>query len=448
MDDLAQARAVCILVDRLASHGIVLAKRAALRQGRAMHSDTGEARPFPMREAEFVTMMAALMALQALAIDVMLPALGMIAQDLGVTNPNDRQLVIGVFLIGGGLFALFPGPLADRFGRRPVALVSLCAYFALSLACAFVTEFTALLVLRAMLGMASAGLVTIPIAVVRDRFAGDRMARAQSLIAMIFMLVPILAPLLGQAVLLFAPWRAIFAVEAALGLAVGLWVWRRLPETLHPEYRQAIEPRVIAGNMWQALSRRESLGYVLGGVFIQATILAYINSSQQLIAEAFNAGAWFPTIFGLLACAIAVANFINSRIVERFGARRLSHGALLAGLVVVSTHALIAWSGMLTLPVFMALMALTMFCNSFQGSNFQSIAMQPFARIAGAAASAMSAVRLIVGASLGSMIGRAYDGTAVPMTTAFVILTIATLVFVLYSERGTLFRRLNPPKAS
>ncbi len=413
-----------------------------------MKSDSGDIRQFPMKEVEFVAMMAGLMALQAVAIDIMLPALGTIASDLGAANPNDRQLVIGVFLLGSGMFALFPGPLADRFGRRKVALVSLCAYFVLSLACAFVTDFTALLVLRTMLGMAAAGLVTIPIAVVRDRFSGDRMARAQSLIAMIFMLAPILAPLLGQAVLLVADWRAIFMFEAGLGLAVGLWVWKRLPETLHPEYRQAIEPAVIAANMWHALSRRETLGYMLGGVFIQATILAYINSSQQLIAEAFAAGPWFPTIFGVLACAIALANFINSRIVERFGARRVSHTALLACLAVVSTHALIAQAGMLTLPIFMVLMAMTMFCTSFQGSNFQSIAMQPFARIAGAAASAMSAVRLVIGSLLGTLIGRAYDGTAGPMTLSFVLLSLATLTLVLYSERGRLFRRLNPPKSA
>jgi DHA1 family bicyclomycin/chloramphenicol resistance-like MFS transporter len=150
----------------------------------------------------------------------------------------------------------------------------------------------------------------------------------------------------------------------------------------------------------------------------------------------------------VLACAIALANFINSRIVERFGARRVSHTALLACLAVVSTHALIAQAGMLTLPIFMVLMAMTMFCTSFQGSNFQSIAMQPFARIAGAAASAMSAVRLVIGSLLGTLIGRAYDGTAGPMTLSFVLLSLATLTLVLYSERGRLFRRLNPPKSA
>jgi DHA1 family bicyclomycin/chloramphenicol resistance-like MFS transporter len=411
-----------------------------------MDASPGEARRFPMKEGEFVGLMAAMMALQALAIDVMLPALGMIAHDLGAADPNDRQLVIGVFLIGGGAFALFPGPLADRYGRRSVALVALVAYFIISLACAFVTDFTALLVLRVLLGMASAGLVTIPIAVVRDRFSGDRMARAQSLIAMMFMLVPMLAPLLGQAVLLFADWRAIFVVEASLGLLVGVWVWLRLPETLHPEYRQPIVPKAIASNMWLALSHRETLGYMLGGLFVQATILAYINSSQQLIGESLGAGDWFPTIFGLLAAMIAIANFINSRIVERFGARRVSHTALLAAIVIASIHALIASAGMETLPIFMVLMGLTMFTNSFQGSNFQSIALQPFAQFAGSAASAMSAIRLVGGAGLGTLIGQAYDGTAVPLTTSFVIISVATLVFVLISERGRLFRRLNYPK--
>lgn len=410
-----------------------------------MHSTADNSTTFPMKEMEFVVLMAAMMALQALAIDVMLPALGQIAHDLGAANPNDRQLVVGVFLIGGGAFALFPGPLADRFGRRRVALFSLAAYFVISLASAFVITFTQLLALRVLLGAACAGLVTLPVAIVRDRFSGDRMARAQSSIAMIFMLVPMLAPLLGQAVLAVGPWRAIFAVKAALGLVVGVWIWLRLPETLRPEFRQPVRPGVIAGNMWLAISHRETLGYMLGGLFVQATILSYINSSQQLISEALGAGPWFPAIFGTLAALIAVANFINARIVERIGARRVSHAALLVAIAVAVTHAAVARAGWESLPVFMALMGLTMFLNSFQGSNYQSISLQPFARIAGSAASAMACVRLVGGALIGSTIGRAYDGTALPLTLGFVMLSLGSLGFILYSERGRLFRRLNPP---
>lgn len=405
----------------------------------------GESTAIPMKEFEFVSLMAAIMALQALAIDAMLPALGLIAHDLGVSDPNERQLVIGVFLMSSGVGALFPGPLADRFGRRPVALVCLSGYFLLSLACALVSNFSTLLVLRGLIGLFSSGLMTLPIAVLRDRFEGDRMARAQSTIAMMFMLVPMLAPLIGQAVLVFAPWRAIFAVMAMLGLMVGAWMWLRLPETLQREFRQPIRPKAIAANMWLAISHRETMGYVLGGVFVQAAILSYINSSEQLISEALGAGAWFPAIFGTLAATIAVSNFVNARIVERFGARRVSHTAMLAGIVIASIHAAIAQAGLESLAPFMVLMGLTMFTNSFQGANFQSIALQPFARIAGSAASAMSSIRLVGGAALGTLVGQAYDGTARPLTLALLGIGVSVLLLVLFSERGRLFRRLNYP---
>ena len=405
-----------------------------------MRSESGQPREFPMKEYEFVGLMAAVMALQALAIDVMLPALGIIATDLGAPDPNDRQLVIGVFLVSSGAFALFPGPLADRFGRRPVALFCLSAYFVFSLATAFVSDFRAMLILRCLLGVFSSGLMTIPLAVVRDRFSGDRMARTQSLIAMVFMIAPMLAPLLGQAIMAVSGWRSIFTVMAILGLLVAIWVWFRMPETLRVENRQPIHPRVILNNMRLAVTSRETLGYVLGGALVQAAILGYINSSQQLIAEALGAGAWFPTLFGAMAAAMAVCSFINSRIVERLGARRVSHTALLASIVIASVHTAVAASGNLTLVSFTILMTLSICAISFLGANFQSIALQPFGRIAGSAASVMSSIRLVGGAVIALFIGRAYDGTAVPLTVSLVVIGITALLLVRYSEKHRLSR--------
>ena len=141
----------------------------------------------PMGEREFVALMAMLMALQALAIDAMLPALGQIAHDLGVADPNRRQLVIGVFLVSAGFGSLVPGALADRYGRRPVLIASLAMYIGLSLLCAAAQDFTMLLVLRAAMAIGSAGLSVLPGAIIRDRFGGDRMARMMSTISMIFM---------------------------------------------------------------------------------------------------------------------------------------------------------------------------------------------------------------------------------------------------------------------
>ncbi len=410
-----------------------------------MNPPRSEDSRLPMSEREFVILMAMLQALQALAIDVMLPALGVMARDLGVAGANERQLVIGLFLLGSGLGSLVPGILADRFGRRPVVLTCLAAYFLLSLACAVVRDFTTLLALRVVLGVFTSGLMILPMAILRDRFSGDRMARTQSLVSMTFMVVPMLAPLIGQAVLAVANWRWIFGVMALLAAFVAAWTWVRLPETLDPAHRQTIRPGAVLGNMREALTTREAIGYFLGTALIQAALLGYINSSQQLVAEALGAGLFFPTVFGGMAMVMASTNFVNASIVERFGARRVSQTALLAYIVVAAAHFFIARSGRETLWHFVPLMTVSMCLMSFIGSNFQAISLQPFARIAGAAASVMSFVRLLLGAGLGLLIGQAFDGTAAPLTLAMILAGCGTLALVLYSENGRLFRRLHYP---
>lgn len=409
-----------------------------------MHSPDARSDPFPMKELEFVVMMASFQALQALAIDVMLPALGAISQDLGVGDPNQRQLVIGVFLICSGLGSLFPGALADRFGRRPVVLAAIATYVALSVVCAIAASFELLLIARGLMGLVTSAMIVMPMTILRDRFDGDRMARSQSLIAMTFMVVPMIAPMLGQSVLLFAGWRWIFGIMGVLAAGVFTWAWVRLPETLHPEFRQPVQLGVITGNMVLALRERTALGYFLGAAFVQGALFGYINSAQQLVGEHFGAGTTFPLVFGGMALVMACTNFANARIVERFGARRVSHAALLGYIAIAAVHLFFAYRGE-GLWVFVPLMTLSMCMLSFIGANFQSISLQPFARIAGAAASVMAFVRMVLGASLGALIGQAYDGTARPMLGAMVVCGLIGLVLVLYSERGQLFRRVNPP---
>lgn len=401
--------------------------------------------PAALSEREFIFMMAMLMALQALCIDAMLPALGAIAGDLGVTDPNRRQLVIGVYLLASGIGALFPGALADRFGRRPVLLCSLGIYLVLALGCALVTDFTVLLVLRALQAIGSAGLSVLPQAIIRDRFGGDRMARMLSTVSMVFMVVPILAPSLGQLILLFASWRWIFGGMAVLALVMAGWTWFRLPETLHPEYRQTIAPRNIARNMASAAMNRAAFGYVVGSALVTGAMFGYLNSAQQLVAEHFGAGELFPLLFGASAVMLALASFANSRIVERFGARRVSHTALLAYLAASACQVYLAHSPHQTLWSFMPLMSVNILLLGFIGANFGSIALQPFARIAGAASSLQAFVRLIVGGSIGVLIGQAFDGSARPLAFGLLVCALASLSLVLFSERGRLFRRLYPP---
>jgi DHA1 family bicyclomycin/chloramphenicol resistance-like MFS transporter len=400
-------------------------------------------KPFAMSEREFVALMALLQALQALAIDAMLPALGVMSQDFGVADANQRQLVVGVFLICSGLGSLFPGALADRYGRRPVLFVCVGGYVLFSLAAALAPSFDMLLAMRACAGLASSGMIVLSAAIVRDRFSGDKMARTQSLISMVFMIVPMAAPSLGQAVLLFAGWRWIFGIMAGLGAIILSWVWLRLPETLHPEFRQPIAVGTILANMRTALNTRAAIGYVIGMALIQAALFGYINSSQQLVAEHFGAGEWFPLVFGAMALCMAGANLTNSRIVERFGARRVSHAAVIGYIVLGAVQLALAAQEHETIWEFVPVMTLNLCLMGFIGANFQSIALQPFARIAGAAASLQVFMRLLVGATLGALIGQAYDGSARPLGIALVVCGVSALLLVLYSEHGKLFRRLH-----
>lgn len=401
--------------------------------------------PRTLGEREFVCMMAVLMALVALSIDSMLPALDEIASALKAGDPNRRQLVIGVYLFAAAIGALIPGALADRYGRRPVLFGALGCYAALALVCAVVQTFEMLLLARGLQALTSAGLSVLPSAIVRDRYSGDRMARLLSTITLVFMAVPMIAPSFGQMILLFADWRWIFGATSILSLAVGAWVWLRLPETLNPDNRQDIHFATISGNMLQALKDRSSIGYVVGGGILWSGLFGYLNSSQQLVAEHFGAGDRFALYFALMAGMMALANLTNATIVMRFGARRVSHTALFAFLVVACLQVWRAFSGNEALFDFVLLMGSQMCLIAFMGANFTSIALQPFGRTAGAAASVQMFVRSTLSSLLGIAIGQAYDGSARPISLALLAGGLIALGLVLFSENGRLFRRLNPP---
>ncbi len=389
-------------------------------------------------ERELMWMMAMLMALNAFGIDAILPALNALASDLAVPG-NDRQFVIGVYLLTGGIGSLVPGALADRFGRRPILLGAVAVYIVLSILSALAPTYDALIAVRAAQGFFAAGIVALPPAIIRDRVGGDKMARMMSLIFVIFLMVPAVAPTIGEGILQIGSWRAIFGAMAVLGVAMGLWVYTRLPESLTEENRQPIIPHAIAANMGRALVLPSVSGYVIGSALVFGALFGFINSSQQLIANTFGAGDIFPLVFGICAGSMAIASWSNSRIVERFGARRVSHTALFAFIAVSAVQVMFAFGGEEQLWHFVPLMAINMALLGFIGSNFGAIAMNPFFAIAGAASSAHGFVRMTTAALLGGAIGYAYDGTARPLALALLASGLACLVLVLWSEKGKLF---------
>ena len=410
-----------------------------------MSAQAASHHPTSIGPRELVVLIALLMSLNALCIDGMLPALDDIARELGAEGGNQRQLIVGVYLLANGVGCLLPGSFADRFGRKPVIMLALGAYALFSLAIAMVGNFYLLLVARALQGLCCAGLMVAPMAIVRDQFEGDKMARTMSSVSAVFITVPVIAPTLGQSVLLFAGWRWIFVSLACLAGLAALWAWTRLPETLHAEHRQRIHLTTIARNMRIALINRASVGYVFGSMLVMGGVFGYVNSAQQLIGEHFGAGRWFPVVFGGTAAMMAVSNLVNARIVERFGARRVSHTGVIVFIVVSMGQVWAATFRDGQLVWFLPLMATNLALLGFLGANFSSIAMQPFARIAGAASSVQTFLRMFGAAVVGIVIGQSYDGTAKPFAYALLICSSLGLALVLFSERGRLFRRLNAP---
>ena len=279
---------------------------------------------------EFIVLIAALMALNALAIDVMLPALPYMGEALGISNENERQLVVGFYMFGFGIAQLAFGPLTDRFGRRGPLFVGLVIYLICAFAAIFAPTFGILLALRFVQGMGAAGTRVIATAVVRDRFEGREMAEVMSLTFMIFMAIPIIAPGIGQVILLTGPWQYIFLFMGGLATLIGLWGFFRLPETMHPEYRRPLSFKSVVDGFSIVLTNRTALFYGLAGTFLFGAMFGFISASQQIFVELYGLGPYFPVAFAIMAGTIAVAQFINSRTVRRFGMRRLAHTANLA----------------------------------------------------------------------------------------------------------------------
>lgn len=389
---------------------------------------------------EMTFMMAMVMALTALAVDSMLPALPAIGEGLGVAVANDRQFVISIYLFGIGAGSLFYGPLSDRFGRKGVLVPALFAYVAFAIGCGLANSFPLLLALRFGHGLVSAALGVIVVAVIRDLFSGDAMAKRLSMIFLVFMIVPAIAPTMGAGITLFASWRAIFIVLAAMGVVMILWL-RRLPETLAPADVRPLDVRtMIAG--WATVTRhRRAAGYMIASGMMQGALYGYLNSSEQIIADIFHARSWFPLVFACVALGIATANFSNAAIVERFGARRVSQAATLAFMATSIAQILVALSGAETLWMFTLLMMVNVGLIGFVGSNFGSIAMEDFGHMAGIASSYQSFAKTLLAAAIGALIGQQYDGTTLPLACAFLISGVVGLALVLWAERGKLFTR-------
>ncbi|MFA7414774.1 MAG: multidrug effflux MFS transporter [Rhizobium sp.] len=400
-----------------------------------------------MGRTEFIAMMAFMMSLNALAIDIMLPGLQQIGSALNVTNENHRQYVVSAYLIGFGIAQLFYGPVADRFGRRRPILLGLGIYILSSLAVVLVPSFGALLVLRFIQGIGSAALRVITISIVRDVYGGRQMAEVMSLIMMVFMVIPVVAPGTGQVIMFFGNWHLIFVFMAIAALAVGVWMYIRLPETLAPADQRPFTAKSILAGFRIVLTDRIALCYTIASTFIFGALFGFINSAQQIYVGIYGLGAWFPVAFAGVALFMALSSFVNSRLVGRFGMRRLSHASLVGFIAITFVWLVVQVMGPQPMPFFLFFMffSLAMFQFGWIGSNFNSLAMEPLGHVAGTASSVLGFMGTVGGSMIGAAIGQAYDGTALPMVTGYFVVSVIGLVFVLIGERGNLFQPHHKP---
>jgi len=399
---------------------------------------------------EMTAMLAGLMALNAFAIDAMVPALPDIGQSLHVVEENSRQLVVVAYFIGFASTQLLWGPLADRFGRKPVLGAGIFLYGVFALLCASAASFPLLIAGRVAMGASAAVTRVLVVAMVRDLFEREAMARVMSLVFMVFMLVPVLAPNIGQLILFVASWRAIFFVLAFYALLMLGWSSLRLPETLHPEYRRSLDPRAMGAAVLQTLRDPQSRGYTIATTIIFSALVAYIASIQQIIFDAFGEGRFIGIVFAAIAAPMALASWTNSKVVERFGLRRVGHGGA-AGLVVVSLiHAAVVLLGLETLGSFIVLQALTMSCFAFASSNLGTLAMEHMAPIAGTASSVQGVIGTLGAAIVGFAIGQAFDGTPTPFVVGTALCAVGGFIAIVLTEPTMLFAaiRMNGPVPS
>jgi DHA1 family bicyclomycin/chloramphenicol resistance-like MFS transporter len=388
---------------------------------------------------EFIALVAALMAVNALAIDVMLPALPYMGEALGISNENERQFVVTAYMLGMGIAVLGFGPLTDRFGRRGPLLVGVGIYVVAAIVAAFAPNFTVLLVLRFIQGMGAASVRVIAQAVVRDRYSGREMAEVMSLTFMVFMAIPIIAPGIGQVLLLTGPWQSIFIFMGGLALALWVWTFLRLPETLPLDQRRPLSASGILESFRLVFTNRVAISYGLAGMFLFGALFGFITSAQQIYVDIYGLGVYFPVAFAAMAGLMAISSFTNSRVVRRFGMRRLSHGAMLIFTVFSGSWLVLAINDMLPLWLFFTLLAIIMFCFGWSASNMNSLSMEPLGNVAGTAASVFGFIQTVGGAVIGSFTGQMFDGTTVPTATGYFLMGIMALVFILIAEKGRLF---------
>ena len=397
-------------------------------------------RPIPGL-AEFIVLIALLSSLTAFATDAMLPLLPDMGSDLKVSHENDAQLIISVLFAGLALGQFIMGPLSDSMGRKPLMYAGLGLFGLGSLLSMFSNDFNTMLIGRFLQGLGAATPRVLTMALVRDCYRGREMARIMSLSMIIFILVPMLAPAIGQGIAWLAGWRAIFAAFLLMAVGSALWFGLRMPETLLPEDRTRLSLKEQIKAIKSVMSHRQTMGYTVMVGFVFGAFLGYLNSVQQIMQVQYGLGDQFPLYFAALAGSIGLSSYLNARLVIKYGMTYLSKLAIRLMILCSALFIVIAWlsNGHPNLWLFMAYIAITFLGIGILFGNLNALAMEPLEKHAGLGASVVGSLSTLMSIPLGIMIGHSYNGTVIPLVSGFLILGLTGYVTMLWTERKTPF---------
>ncbi|MCK5778877.1 MAG: multidrug effflux MFS transporter [Rhodospirillales bacterium] len=393
----------------------------------------------PLSLLEFTTMVALMISIVAMATDIMMPALGVIGSELGVEDPNDAQLVISSLFAGFAVGQLVAGPLSDAIGRKRTIYIGYAIFIVGCLTSLYATDLMTMLAGRILQGLGAAPSRIITVAIVRDSYHGRPMARVMSIAMAVFILVPAVAPSIGQGLIIAADWHATFQFLIGMAVICFSWFALRQPETLTPEKHRPFSLKAIYGGIRDFASRRMAVGYTVSAGIVFGAFLGYLSSAQQIFQTTYKLGELFPIYFGIAALAIGTASIVNSKLVMKLGMRYLSRRALI-GIIFVSGAMLIGaatqWQGIPPLPLFMAWLMCTFFCVGMLFGNFNALAMEPLGHMAGLGAALVGALQSFISLPLGWAVGHFYDGTVLPLVTGFAVLATLSILMMSWTEHG------------
>ncbi|EAQ65463.1 bicyclomycin resistance protein [Marinomonas sp. MED121] len=390
-----------------------------------------------MSAKEFTALTATLMSIVAISIDALLPALGIITQDLQIQNPNQAQLLIGALFLGMATGQLIAGPLSDALGRKPVLYAGLFIYSIGTLTCFFAPSFEVLLAGRIIQGLGAAGPYISAVSLVRDQYKGREMAKVMSLVMMIFILVPALAPSLGEMILLFTNWHGIFVMYGLYALIILTWISFRLEETLKPEQRIPFSRAGFFAGFKEVISNKSTISLTFCAGLMFGCLIGYISSAQQIFQVQFETGKLFSVYFGGLALLVGVSSLVNSKIVGRLGMHLISKRAfsviILNSIIFLIVQSLVE----VQLWMFVIFAGILFFCFGLLFGNINAMAMEPMGHVAGIAAAVIGAISSIMSNIVGTSIGQMYNNTLIPMTLAYILLCSLALALLYYAEKKT-----------